>query len=294
MCDADKVFPVVTVVKGLFLAFVLAVPAAPAFAQEGGHYLLVSAVGSTLRYVRARFTTGTHMAPYERRELQVPDKSLDSAALRGLERIVRAADRNATVEFMRLNPDELRDVAGHEKGPIAIGKVAAALDRLPGRERFKQVVVVTPRYVMNEREGMASKLEGIGVYIQGLDRRRPTGTDPTGELDGETEGAVKPDGTPSYGRSTKFMAPFFYAQVWVLEPRTLEVLQASERFDFIKVQDPDARALRIDDIVTPEKLGPILEAFVERAAAGAAREQQIRQVDAGNEQHATDRGEQHE
>lgn len=253
-------------------AFGLCALAASAATAEGPRtYALVSAIGSTLQYVKPRFSTGTHLEPYQRAELQVPDATLDVAALRGLEKIVRAGDPQAKVEHLRLNPEELRDTDPAARGAIALGKVATALERMPGRERWHQVLVVAPRFVASEREGLGAKLQGVGIYVQTYERSLIDAAGTTGNIADSYE-TITPDGEKAEGRATAYVAPYFYAQVWVLDGRTLEVLHSTERFDLVRIRDPKSDANRIEQSIPAEKLGPLVESFVERAAERAARQ----------------------
>lgn len=245
-----------------------------AAAEEPHTYALVSAIGSTVSYVKPRFSTGTHMEAFQRAELTVPNKALDASALRGLEKIVRMSDPTANFVYLRLNPEEYKDVAGPEKGEVAVGKLASAFERMPERKGWYQILVVTPRYVANERARMGSKLSGIGIYVQTMERSLvgPDGstTDDLYDDDPGIEG-VTPDGKPLRVQGA-FVAPFFYAKLWVIDAATLEVVNTSERFDIQRIRDPSVAATRIEAEVPPEKLGPMVETFVEQAAARAAQE----------------------
>ncbi len=242
-------------------------------ADEGPRtYALVSAIGSTLQYVKPRFSTGSHLGEYQRAELAVPDASLDAAALRGLEKIVRAGDPQARVEYLRLNPEELKDVDPVQRGGTAVGKLATALERLPGRERWHRILIVAPRYVANEREGMGAKLQGVGIFVQTLERGVFDGGGNAAQNFTDAYETVTPDGVKFEGRSTAFVAPYFYAQVWVLDARTLEVINRTERFDLVRIADPGSDANRIENAIPAERLGPLVEGFVEKAAERAARE----------------------
>lgn len=256
------------------VAMILAVAAGSAHAEEAPRtYALVSAIGSTLLYVKPRMSTGTHLEAFQRAELVVPDTSLDAAALRGLEKVVKLSDPTARFVYLRLNPQEFSGIDAPQKGAVAVGKLASAFDRMPERKDWYQVLVVTPRYVASERAGLGSKLSGIGVYVQPMDRLL-TGQD--GSLNAELygndpdEGAITPDGKPVQGGS--FIAPFFYTQLWVLDAATLQVVHTTERFDFQRIRDPSVGATKIENEVPPEKLGPMVEAFVEQASARAAQE----------------------
>jgi hypothetical protein len=247
-------------------AFALAAPAALA---QGHTYALVSAVGSTLSYVRLRMETGSHLDGYERFERPVPGAALDGAVLRGLERVIAAGEPDARFTYLRLNPAELDGTYAYRRGEVAIGKLATALEKLPERRDWYRIVVVTPRYVNSEREGLGSKLHGIGIYVRPIGSG--FGSDALGEFmlrnDPDT---VSPDGAPS--RSSRFVAPFFYAQVWVLDAATLKVLETNDRYDFQRLYDPESTAVHIEDSIPPEKLAPMLEKFVEQSSARALRE----------------------
>ena len=251
----------------LLAAALAAVPAAAA--ETGKVYALVSAIGSTLAHVRLKESTGTHMEPYQRTALKVPDASLDAAALRGLERIVRQTDPEARFVYLRLNPAEFEGVAPPRRGETAVGKLASALDKLPERKSWHQVLVITPRFVASERERLGSKLQGVGVYVQPFHRGifGPGRDELSTRDDAES---ITPEGEPV--QASTFVAPYFYAQVWVLDAQTLEVLYTGERFDYQRIHDPKSTAIDIEVAVPPEKLGPMVERFVENASAKALRD----------------------
>jgi len=80
-----------------------------AAAEEPPHtYALVSAVGGTLSYVKPRFSTGTHLEAFQRAELKVPDTTIDAAALRGLEKVVRLSRPDREVRVPAAQPERIR------------------------------------------------------------------------------------------------------------------------------------------------------------------------------------------
>jgi hypothetical protein len=244
--------------------------AIPSRATETGRtYALVSAIGSTLAYTRLKTQVGSHLEPYDRADLKVPDATLDAAALRGLERIVKQTDPEARFVYLKLNPAEFEGVAAPRRGETAVGKLATALERMPQRSDWHQVLVLTPRYVANERERLGSKLQGIGIYVQPIHSSLmgPALNEIATRDDAE---AISPTGERV--RASTFIAPYFYAQVWVLDAKTLEVLYTAERFDYQRIHDPKATAIDIENAIPPETLGPMVEKFVEQASAKALRE----------------------
>ena len=246
----------------------------PAAAQEIHTYALVSAIGSTLSYVKPRFSTGTHREAFQRAELKVPDASLDLAALRGIENTVRASDPSAKFVYLRLNPEEYKDVDGPSRGEVAVGKLATAFERMPQRKDWYRILVVTPRYVANERAGLGSKLAGIGIYVSTLERglAGPDGSVAADTYAEDSERAgITPDGRPIDTRGA-YVAPYFYTKLWVIDAETLQVLNTSERFDAQRIRDPSVAATKVEAEVPPEKLGPMVETFVEQASARAAQQ----------------------
>jgi hypothetical protein len=51
---------------------------------------------------------GSHLRPYERYEMNMPDSAVDAAALRGLERVILQEDPTAQCVYLKLNPEGAR------------------------------------------------------------------------------------------------------------------------------------------------------------------------------------------
>lgn len=241
-------------------------------------YALVSAVGGSLTFVRQREQVGSNRVDtYHRLTLPMPDSSLDGAVLRGLARVIRGNEPDAEIVYMRLNPKELEGVLAHRKGEAAIGKLAKAFDGMPERMKWDRIVVVTPKYLFPGHRGMGSKLAGLGVYVQplysasgqssalggGVEDLAPNGVS-------AEEDAVTPEGGAV--RTSRYVAPYFYTQLWILDAKTLTVLDTEERYDFQKIYDPQSAAIDVQRAFTPEQLGDSVEKFVERSAARSLRE----------------------
>lgn len=234
-------------------------------------YALVSAVGDQFQYVRRRPSVGTMFEPFVRFTATVSGGALDRAVLRGLDRTVAANDPRSERVFLALNPAEVQDAKPEDRDRIAIGKVISVLEPMTQRKGWDRIFIVTPHWRFGEINGLASKLGGIGVFIQPLERR-------TGNLEfdaniegfGEVE-AVTPDGKPSSSASV-FVAPFFHTKLWVVDPKTLQVIDAEERFDSQKIYDPMWTAVDVAKNFSPEQLAGHIEKFVERASARALGE----------------------
>lgn len=276
----------------LALCLVLSLAAAPvAVAQEKKDadpaappakptvYALVSAVGGDLTFVRQREQVGSNRVDtYSRLTLQIPDASLDGAVLRGLAKVLRSNEPDAVFHYMRLNPKELEGLRPQQKGAVAIGKLAKAFDGMPERMEWDKIVVITPGYLQPGHRGMGSKLGGLGVYVQPLYSATENATGPIGGgvedlapagVSAE-EAAVTPDG--DYTPAKRYVAPYFYTKLWILDAKTLKVLDYDERYDFQKIYDPMWTSTDVQRNFSPEQMATTVGAFVERAAARSLRE----------------------
>ena len=251
----------------------LAAGAAPAAeeARKPRTFALVSAVGGEFQYVRRRPQVGTNLEPFSRHTAKVPGGALDNAVLRGLDRTVGASDPESERVFLVLNPAEMEGVRPADRERVAIGKVVSALEPLPQRAGWDRIFVVTPHYRYGEMQGLGSKLGGIGVFVQPLSRGRIGNLDLDIALEAlDDPDTMTPDGRPS--RSFTYVAPFFYTKLWIVDAKTLQVIDTEERFDYQKIYDPSWTAIDVAQNFTPEDLAAQVEKFVERASSRALRE----------------------
>lgn len=229
---------------------------------------LVSAVGDQFQYVRQKESVGSHLDPYTRQTLNVPDHVLNYAVLRGLDRAVALEQPDASRVLLAMKPDAGIQLAlPQDREALTMQRVTQMLEKMPARAEWDQVIVVTPKWLMSEREGMGSKLSGIGLYVQ-----------PLGPLvEGIDDGGLLPDAAEDTDReqirSKRFVAPFFYVQITTLDARTLKVLKSEARHDFRKIVNRDSAALDIQAAFTPEQLAAHVERFVETSALRAVTSQ---------------------
>ena len=256
----------------LLVAFVLGACALAAHATEKPKvYVLVSAIGAEITVVRQRRDVGSNIEPFRRYKVPIPGPDVDAAVLRGLDRAVASEDPDSTRVFMRLSPDAIQGVAGYKRGEVLSSKALAALEAHPDRPNWHRIILVAPRFLNPGVAGMGSKLHGIGLYIQPIGRGR------MGSFDDEISTAIDPDTVSPTGEknpSYRYVAPYFYAQLWVIDAQTMKVLETNERYDFQRMYDPDSPALDVAQAIPPEVLSGMMEKFIERASARALNDQQ--------------------
>jgi len=254
-------------------ALAAALFAGAAFAQPAEKpktYALASAIGSEITYVRQVKGTGSNLSPYRRYPVQIPDGAIDAAVLRGLDRAVAQEDPDSKRIFLRLQPGALTGLLGHQRGDVISGRVMDDLAHAAERADWDRIILVTPRFLTAEREGMGQRLHGIGIYVQPLGRNLDAGF-----MDSELQSSSEPETFAPDGRrstSYKFVAPYFYAQVWVIDAKTMKVLERNERYDFMRIYDPMSTAIDVAKSIPPEVLSEKLQTFVERASAKALNE----------------------
>ncbi|MBL8310435.1 MAG: hypothetical protein JNL19_08440 [Burkholderiales bacterium] len=240
------------------------VAAAPATAAPKV-FALVAAVGDQFQYVRQKESVGSHFEPFVRQTLVVPDHSLNHAVLRGLDRAVEQQYPQSERIFMAVRGDPaIQNALPQEREALTTQRVLSLLEANPDRQRWDQIIMVVPKWLMSERQGMGSKLTGIGLYVQPLGNEWDT----SGEI---VEDLVE-DTTRASVRSRKFIAPFFYVQVTTLDARTLKVIRSESRYDFRKIVDKESTALDVQAQFSPEQLASHMQRFVETSALKAVNE----------------------
>ena len=141
-------------------------------------------------------------------------------------------------------------------------RVLDLLRTYPARDTWEEILVVTPKWLRTDREGMGTKLSGIGLYVQPLESNREAVVGVEGVMDD----AIRDLGTHKKPLSSTYVAPFFYTQITVLDAKTLGVKRSEARYDFRKMINSDSTAVDIAKSFTPEQLGAEIEKFVEASA----------------------------
>lgn len=229
-------------------------PAAPS--EKKAVYAIASAIGGQLSYVVAKASVGSHLEPYERTTLPIPDYTLDAIVMRGIDRVVGRRFPDTERVFMRLNPSQLDGVPPHERERVAFERLTAELQQMPARQQWDRIVIVTPHYRGFERAGLGSKLHGVGMFVQDLNN--------TTEFD-----VIEPDGASGQKRRNRYVALYYYAKLFILDARTLQVLESSPWLIDEKIHDSNSTAINIARSLSMEQLSSRLEVFVEKASTEA-------------------------
>ena len=253
----------------LSLAVAAAACAQPAVAPKPKVYALISAVGDQFTIVTQKRSVGSNMLDNYRRDvMKVPNNALNASILKGLDRAIEQRDPGSTRILATLNALEMEGVLPVDREKVAMKKLLAAFEKMPQRMDWDTIIVVTPKFQFSERKGMGSKLEGIGIYVQPLEKGSlgELADSSNDILGSDGEETITPDGKPGK-RSGRYLAPYNYTQTWVFEAKTLKVLDTSARYEFQRVYDQHSTAINIANSIPIEKLGEVLSNFIERSVA---------------------------
>jgi len=212
---------------------------APTESAKPKVYALIAAIGEEFTTVTETAKVGTHLSPYRRTTEKVPDNLLNRLALHGLDKAIGAIDPASTRIYMSLPAAQVDGVTPSKRDGAAISAVTAELMKMPQRLEWDRIVVATPAFRALARDGMASKLQGFGVFNEpqcqaGCPNDRMPGNDVAAEpLDGVD--AISSDNTTFKAKT--YIAPYSYIKVWVLDPKTLEILDVQQGFDSQKLAE---------------------------------------------------------
>jgi hypothetical protein len=209
-------------------------------------YALVAAIGEHFDQVHEVSSTGSHISPYRHKASTVSSNLLNRLALHSLDKAIATIDPSGTRIYLSLPAAQMDSAAPSERDNVAIAAVVAALEKMPQRLEWDRIVVATPAYRALDQNGMAGKLQGFGIFNQSLCQGgcgSPFVPGPGPGLAPEPPGgiaAITMDDTPIKART--FVAPFSYIEIWVLDPKTLAVLDKQQGFDSQKLAEPSYKA----------------------------------------------------
>jgi hypothetical protein len=232
---------------------------------------LVSMVGDEFTVVTQKPQTGSNIIDnYARRTIKVPGQGVNMSVLRGLDQAVgrEYPDSERILLAIPHKEDGLPDNP-QEREAAAYERAVSLLRPMTERQNWDQIILVTPRWLFNARMGMATKLSGIGLYVQPIESAKmqsESGQNLMNELgltlEEETDTATR----GKTARSQTYLAPYFYAVVTTLDAKTLNVIKREERYDFRKLSNPDSTAVRVTQSFEPEQLAGLIDKFIETAA----------------------------
>ena len=156
-----------------------------------------------------------------------------------------------------------------DREKVAFDRVLAELKSMPNRAGWYRIVVATPAFRAQNKEGLASRVEGFGLFAEPLCQSDQSSCDynfrpPSGAR------ARTPKGEDIEANS--YVAPYSALRIWVLDPATLEVLDSREVIDHEKIADQYGGTTNL----TTKDLATGMFAVIERSVSEAVRETELR------------------
>ena len=224
-------------------------PAPPAKTRV---YALLAAMGEQFTVVTEVSRTGTHLAPYQRHTEEFPHEMLNAVALHSMDQAVARVDPNSKRIYMTAPVVALDRVAPDERETFVVEQIKHALEPMPQRAEWDRIIIAMPAYRAFALDGMPSALQGFGLFaetqcqagcggfglfaqLRALDPEPPDGVD-----------AVTSEDKPIKART--FLAPFSYIAIWILDPKTLAVLDRQEGFNNQKLAQPLNKPLDVSTV----------------------------------------------
>lgn len=243
-------------------------------------YGLIAAVGAQFSLVSEGPTTGTHLSPYRRTTTDVPRDLLNRMALHSLDDAVAAIDPKSQRIYMSMAAKDMEGVVAAKREDVAIANVVAALQKMPERLQWDRIVVATPAYRALAKNGLGSNLQGLGIFSESMCQAgcgNPFSPLDVGWLDSEPPGgwdAVRSDDKATKART--YLAPFSYIAVWILDPKSLVVIDRREGFDSQKLAEPKWRPqLDVDQPDTQKYLAMRIFNLVEMSIGEAVKHSEL-------------------
>jgi hypothetical protein len=261
----------------LLIGIALAALANLAFAQSAAEappkprvHALVAAVGDKFSLIYEEPSVGSHLSPYKRSAVDVPHGELNKIVLKGLDAAVAKTDPAGERIFLALTPPVKR--TGALSGEALVRWIRLELEKLP-RDRWDTVLVAIPAYRVQSRERLPTRIEGLGIFAQPLCQSNPEScerdTTPTTGVE-----AMTPQGEKI--QSNFFVAPYSFIEVWVLDPRTLNVLDRGVSMEHQKLYDPTSSSLNVFTNVATEVLADRFVGLIQSSVAAAVAETEKR------------------
>jgi len=228
-------------------------------------YALVAAVGEQFSFVSEVQSTGSHLSPYRRKTIEVPNNILNRLALHGLDKAIANIDPDSKRVYMAFSAAQMAGIAPSERERVAISTIVAELEKMPQRLEWDRIVIATPAYRVLELNGLASKLQGFGLFSQPLCQGRCG--DDLHQLGQDGVDAITSEDKTIRART--YIAPFSYIEVWVLDPKSMAILDKRQGFDSQKLGEPRYKPLDLSQSVGQKYVAGRISSLIELSVGEA-------------------------
>lgn len=204
---------------------------------------------------------------YRRSTLEAPADTFNRVALAGLEKVVTRRDPGA--RFVALaHPGATPDgVVPADREEYLLQRVTAELRSQPRRAGWHRIVVALPAYRVLDRDGLPTRVEGFGLFMQPNCQSDPASCGLAFRPKGFGAKVRTPEGEET--QANFFVAPYSCVSIVILDPATLAVLEREQVLDHQKLFDPLAGTLDLGQNIPKAVLAGQVVNVIERSVGSA-------------------------
>lgn len=204
---------------------------------------------------------------YRRSVLEAPGGTFNRIALAGLEKVVVRRDPGA--RFVALpQPGATPDgMAAADREEFLLQRVTAELRSQPRRADWHRIVVALPAYRVLDRDGLPTRVEGFGLFMQPNCQSDPVSCGLAFRPKGIAAKVRTPEGEET--QANFFVAPYSCVSIVILDPGTLAVLEREQILDHQKLFDPQSGTLDLAHNIPKDVLAGQVVHVIERSVASA-------------------------
>ena len=236
-------------------------------------YALVAAMGNRFSAGHEVHMTGSRLPNFPKRALEVEGDGINKLALASLDAAVKKMHPDSerlylTVALSKSIQERVRAIEEN-----AFETAIQALRARPDRSAWHRIVLVTPVNRVKAEEGLAPDTQGMGLFSQGLCQSDIRDCDKRRSMASGVQ-VQNPNGETI--RSDRFVAPYFFAKIWILDPQSLQVLDSEVVMDHMKYNDPGSDSMDQNQVFTPKFLAARLVERVEASTTEAVGRTELR------------------
>jgi hypothetical protein len=242
---------------------------------KGKVYALVAAMGNRFMATHEVQRTGSHLPPFRHTGLEAPDNVLNRLVLAGLEEAVAKVEPSSTRTHLAVSVRRPRT----DTTAMDVAALEAVLEQLrdrPDRAAWDRIIVATPAYRPLRVDGMPSRAQGFGVFMQPLCQslQGSCGIDTDLSHGSAAERVTTPAGEEIH--ANQFVAPYVFLKVWILDSKTLAVIDAQEIFEYEKLWDPKADTNDLSEVIPKRVLAAHIVKLAGQATEEAVKRTELR------------------
>jgi hypothetical protein len=202
-------------------------------------------MGNRFTVVHEEQSTGTHLSPYRTQSYEIGENILNRIVLNSLDKAVARLDPQGKRVYLSTNPGRARGRFASEEA--ALDPVLAELKKLD-RAQWDRIVVAMPAYRYHSKDGLATRMQGMGMFAQPLCQSDTGFNGRMGSCDSGFRPPSGPEALTPEGKviaANTYIAPYSFVEVFVLDARSLAVLDRSTSFGHRKLTDASGNAMGV-------------------------------------------------